>query len=238
MKSNKKFIILSIALALCILLSGCNKTEDAETVTETDIIETTPETEEPAPSEYTIVSGKEAIFSIVRPQELTASDSPVAAAIEIRKFINDRTGVSPKLGDDWKAADAEYDSKAFEILVGATAYPETAEVMNSLTYGEYSIKAVGNKIVVFSFTDAGYNKALSEMITLLRNALTEDADGTKTLALATDKLNKTDRAACIEKITNDELIAEGTPIIPFSSLKGEGKQELWRAIADCADIKL
>lgn len=53
-----------------------------------------------------------------------------------------------------------------------------------------------------------------------------------------DKLNKTDRAAIIEKITNDELIAEGTPIIPFSSLKGEGKQELWREIADLADIKL
>lgn len=53
-----------------------------------------------------------------------------------------------------------------------------------------------------------------------------------------DKLNKTDRASCIEKITNDSLVAEGTPIIPFSSLKGEGKQELWRAIADLADIKL
>lgn len=53
-----------------------------------------------------------------------------------------------------------------------------------------------------------------------------------------DKLNKTDRAAIIDEITNDELIREGTPIIPFSSLKGEGKQELWRAIADLADIKL
>ena len=53
-----------------------------------------------------------------------------------------------------------------------------------------------------------------------------------------DKLNKTDRAAIIEKITNDERIAENTPIIPFSSLKGEGKAELWHAIADLADIKL
>ena len=53
-----------------------------------------------------------------------------------------------------------------------------------------------------------------------------------------DKLNKTDRAACIEKISNDPIIAEGTPIIPFSSLQGEGKQELWRAIADLSDIKL
>ena len=53
-----------------------------------------------------------------------------------------------------------------------------------------------------------------------------------------DKLNKTDRAACIEKISGDPIIAEGTPIIPFSSLKGEGKQELWCAIADLSDIKL
>ena len=53
-----------------------------------------------------------------------------------------------------------------------------------------------------------------------------------------DKLNKTDRAAIIDKITNDPIIADGTPIIPFSSLKGEGKAELWSAIADLADIKL
>ncbi len=53
-----------------------------------------------------------------------------------------------------------------------------------------------------------------------------------------DKLNKTERAASLEKISGDPILAEGTPIIPFSSLKGEGKQELWRAIADCADIKL
>ena len=53
-----------------------------------------------------------------------------------------------------------------------------------------------------------------------------------------DKLNKTERAQSIDKISNDSLIAEGTPIIPFSSLKGEGKAELWRAIADMAQIKL
>ena len=53
-----------------------------------------------------------------------------------------------------------------------------------------------------------------------------------------DKLNKTNRAEIIEKITSDPLIRSGTPIIPFSSLKGEGKQELWRAIAELAEITL
>ena len=37
-----------------------------------------------------------------------------------------------------------------------------------------------------------------------------------------DKLNKTERANNLSVISNDELIREGTPIIPFSSLKGEG----------------
>ncbi|MBQ4091407.1 MAG: YihA family ribosome biogenesis GTP-binding protein [Clostridia bacterium] len=53
-----------------------------------------------------------------------------------------------------------------------------------------------------------------------------------------DKLNKTERAAIIEKISGDSLIAEGTPIIPFSALKKEGREELWRAIAGMADLKL
>ena len=53
-----------------------------------------------------------------------------------------------------------------------------------------------------------------------------------------DKLNKTERAQSIEKISHDGLILDGTPIIPFSSLKGEGKGDLWRAIADMAQIKL
>ncbi len=53
-----------------------------------------------------------------------------------------------------------------------------------------------------------------------------------------DKLNKTQRAEAIEKISSDQAIADRTPIIPFSSLKGEGKAELWRVISECADIKL
>ena len=53
-----------------------------------------------------------------------------------------------------------------------------------------------------------------------------------------DKLNKTQRTENLGKISRDPLIREGTPIIPFSSLKGEGKQELWQAIADCTGIEL
>ena len=53
-----------------------------------------------------------------------------------------------------------------------------------------------------------------------------------------DKLNKTERANNLSVISNDELIREGTPIIPFSSLKGEGKTELWAAISELTGVKL
>ena len=54
----------------------------------------------------------------------------------------------------------------------------------------------------------------------------------------TDKLNATDRKANLAKIAENDLLKEGTPIIPYSSLKNEGRQELWREISKFTDIKL
>ena len=53
-----------------------------------------------------------------------------------------------------------------------------------------------------------------------------------------DKLRKTERDNNLEVISNDPLIREGTPIIPFSSLKGEGKAELWAEISKLTGVKL
>ena len=50
------------------------------------------------------------------------------------------------------------------------------------------------------------------------------------MATKVDKLNKTDRTKQLEKIANDEVLAEGTAIIPFSSHTGEGKTELLKEI--------
>ena len=49
------------------------------------------------------------------------------------------------------------------------------------------------------------------------------------VATKIDKLNATDRKKNLEAIGNHPLVA-GTPVIPFSSLKGEGKEELWKTI--------
>ncbi len=54
----------------------------------------------------------------------------------------------------------------------------------------------------------------------------------------TDKLNATDKKANLVKIAENGLIREGTPIVPYSSLKNEGRQELWREISKFTNIKL
>ncbi len=202
MKSKIKItaLILVLLLALSIFFTGCDGGGGETTAPEVleTIPGTTPETEAPAPTEYTIVSGKEALFSIIRPEELAAEDIAVTTAVEIRKFIKERTGVSLKLGDDWIAAGKEYDTEALEILVGPTAHPESLEVMASIGYGDYAIRAVGNKIVVFSYSDVGYEEALDKFTSILRKGVVKADDGSVSITLAAEDLNV---VGTVEKMT-------------------------------------
>lgn len=50
------------------------------------------------------------------------------------------------------------------------------------------------------------------------------------VATKSDKLNKTERQKSEELIASNSYILPDTPIIYFSSLKNEGKNELWKAI--------
>lgn len=55
------------------------------------------------------------------------------------------------------------------------------------------------------------------------------------VATKADKLNATERKANLAALQEHPL-AEGVPVIPFSSLKGEGKEELWRVILRTAGL--
>ena len=57
------------------------------------------------------------------------------------------------------------------------------------------------------------------------------------VATKVDKLNATERKANLAAIAAHPVLAEGTPVIPFSSLKNEGRNELWREITNRTDIK-
>ena len=135
----------------------------------------------------------------------------------------------------------EVDKKLFLVdLPGygfATRNPADRDKWSSLTDGYFTKNKnidLVKGVVQLIDSRAGITKDDAMMLDWMNQS------GTYYIVVITkiDKLNKTQRAESIAKISSDPLIKEGTPIIPFSSLKGEGKQELWGAIADCSGIKL
>ncbi len=58
------------------------------------------------------------------------------------------------------------------------------------------------------------------------------------VATKADKLNKTERTAALARLAVHPDIPTDTPVIPFSSLKGEGKDEVWRIISRFTGLKV
>ena len=58
------------------------------------------------------------------------------------------------------------------------------------------------------------------------------------VATKSDKLNATERRAAEELFANHPLIPKDTPVLFYSSLKTEGRMELWKAISSFTGIKL
>lgn len=56
------------------------------------------------------------------------------------------------------------------------------------------------------------------------------------VATKVDKLNATERKKNLAAIEGHPLVAEGQGVIPFSSLKNEGKNDLWSVILRNSDI--
>ena len=56
------------------------------------------------------------------------------------------------------------------------------------------------------------------------------------VATKSDKLNATERKKSADSLASNPHILKDTPIIFFSSLKGEGKQELWREILRYTEV--
>lgn len=52
------------------------------------------------------------------------------------------------------------------------------------------------------------------------------------IATKADKLNKTNKALCLEKVRSHRLIPDDAEVIAFSSQTGEGAEDVWRIIGE------
>ena len=185
--------ILLLALAAVMLLSTLCACGEGGNVGETTVSDTTAETTvattEPTPTSVDIVADGKPVFKVIRDEDAETSAVVVSQARSILDKIKGLTGAMPKLETDWVKRGSQLDSSTYEILVGVTDYPETKEVMDSLTYGEWAVRLVGNKIVIFGFSDTSMSHAVSRFNRALEKAVSEDK---KSITLTAEEINQTD----------------------------------------------
>ena len=185
----KKYLISILAVMLMFTMlcaCGTEQGNEAETsVSEDTTVATTTESVAEATPIQIVADGK-AIYNVIRDEDAETSAVVVSQARSVLTKIKNLTGVSPKLETDWVKRGSELDSTKYEILVGVTDYPETKEVMSSLGYGEWAIRVIGNKIVLFGFSDTTMSRAIARFNNLLEKNVS--ADG-KSITLTADQLN-------------------------------------------------
>ncbi len=112
------------------------------------------------------LEGGKANYKIIRPEDSTSASADVKKSGDISAVFADYIGKSLDLGTD---SARKNDSSTLEILIGVTDYDETAAVFDEIKYGEYIVKAVGNKIVIMGYTPDAIERAADEFIALCRS---------------------------------------------------------------------
>ena len=185
----KKLLLLALALVMALsMLCACGNdiAPPADDTSASDTATSAAETEAPAPQEIRIVADGKSLYNVVRDEDADTAALVVTQSRQIINQLKTLTGATAKLNTDWAKRGEELDSSTYEILVGVTDYPETQEVISSLKYGEWAIRVIGNKIVIFGFSDTTTAHAVNRFNRLLEQGLSEDK---KSITLSAEQLN-------------------------------------------------
>ena len=134
-----------------------------------------------------------------------------------------------------------YDVDGKLLLVDLPGYgfakrpPQEKEKWSALTDGYFTRNQNIDRVaLVLQLVDLKVGPTADDVMMLRYLAATELPFAV--VATKTDKLNKTGRAAALQALAEHPDIPEGTPILPFSALSGEGKDEIWKIIRRFAGI--
>lgn len=157
MKKRLFTSFLALLLILCTLISCTQNPNEGENTTES------PETEAPV---ETILSADLKNYILIRP--LKISDDLGAVIIDFKQKLEKKTGLEGiKYKDDFYREGATSESlkiNEFEILVGRTNRPETAEFLAGIRYDDYGYTVINKKIVIAGHTDKNTHRAVNKFI--------------------------------------------------------------------------
>lgn len=240
----KKYLILLLALILCLtLLAACDEaapstdttaneegtiaepvteapTEtSAEAPTETPTEEPTevPTEAETAPAELVIdAENNGRILVAYYKDNAPASDSVFKSAESFRKLIQGKTELSVRVTRVRQTSDND----AVTFLIGETPYEETATVKSSLPENSYAVQVMGRKIIIIGSDDTLTVKALKEFCDRVLNN-PERATAGKLTILPEDSFTVTlDKPYTISDMVSDGL----TPTADYTEILHTPKQ--------------
>ena len=106
--------------------------------------------------------------------------------------------------------------------------PEDKKKWSALTDGYFTQnKNIDRLSLVFQLVDSRIPPTADDEMML--SFLRESGLPFAVVATKVDKLNATERKKNLEALRSHPLIGDA-PLIPFSALKGEGKEELWKTV--------
>ncbi len=187
MKYTTKLLALLLAMIMVLgatMLTSCDSGNgDGADTTTPNVTDGSDDTTTPTPQETTtgatiggdlvIVKDGATEARVIRGEDASASSTQVTSAADIRTQIEKKTGVAPKIDTDWVKKGDDHNHELVEILVGYTEYSESKEVYAQLTYGQYMVKTVGNKLVVAGYSDTAIYEAARQAKKLIDENATE-----------------------------------------------------------------
>lgn len=130
-----------------------------------------------------VVTGSMPLYHIRYPGD--ANDVIKAEYLGLKDAIDKLTGTKEQtIGTDILSKNGKYDSAAYEILLGDTDCPESAQVLSELRGDEYGIFVVGNKIVVRGATRRSTVLAIAKFEELLSGAVIKGEGGKVDISFA------------------------------------------------------
>ena len=218
----KKYFIVILLLITCIfLLNACNSENDSLSETQENTQDyTQAPTEDPTLQPTPNTKGIDiSNFTMIRPENPGSSKY---REIAMNCWINLRSKITLEFKDDWVKNESDADNDKYEILIGKTNRPESAEAIDALEgYYDYGIFIIGNKICIAAKTEDMLDAACE----LFLQNVTAD-DDTATYAFKETVIKTYD-------YTRPSLTVAGEDISSFSIVLSKEATSSEKTLANC-----
>lgn len=230
--------LLSVGCLLALLLVGCSGAGTPSTGSDSGTAGESSTQEPPQILELALVQNGVSQYSIVYPED--ADTAIVRAARTLSRELKSYTGATLEATDDYLKKGAT--APEYEILIGDTNRAETATVKADLMSTEYTVRAVGTKLVILGGSDNATVKAADYFVEkMLKKAAGLSAGTTNGTYLFTSDQDYTKRSQYnIRSITlNGVSIASYQIVTPASGdVEGYLARLLKRHLSNYAGIRL